>query len=138
MTVMITCGLRQEWCDFSVARMKEMGITQASIASRTDMSAQDLMRKMCKAMKVSTTRSRTFRQVRPGKAWQIAASDLFLENAEHDLWGWSDPNNIFFLDFWRDFEPETRFILIYGSLAQYAAFEMSDEGKFKKNKDTKI
>jgi len=135
MTVIITCGLRQEWCDFSQFRMEEMGIVQASKAKRINLDAQDIVRKMCKSMKVSTERSRTFRQVRPGKTWQISASDLFLENSDHDVWGWSSPDNIFFLDFWRDFEPSTRFVLVYGSLAQYAAFEMSDQGGFKKNID---
>ena len=72
MSVIITSGLRQEWCDFGQSRMMEMGVIEADDATRIDLSAEELVHKMCKSLKVSAQRSNSFRQVKPGKTWQIA------------------------------------------------------------------
>lgn len=47
----------------------------------------------------------------PGKLWEQLAGELFRANLTTDLWGWSDPNSLWLLDFWLAFEPSLRFIL---------------------------
>ncbi|MEM9022457.1 MAG: glycosyltransferase [Bacteroidota bacterium] len=42
-----------------------------------------------------------------------AAIALLAEKAHAGLWGWKDPRSTLLLDFWRDLEPNARFLLIY-------------------------
>lgn len=51
--------------------------------------------------------------MRPGKAWELAASELFLANWQQTVWGWADARSTWLLDFWRDFDPHTHFILVH-------------------------
>ena len=133
MTVLITCGLHPKWCDFAQSRLTEMGILLSEASERSKLNGVEILEKMSKASKVSASRSRVFRQIKPGKAWQISAADLFVHNSDNDAWGWAHPNNIFFLEFWRDFDPNCRFVLVYGSVANYAAFDFDSKGEFGKN-----
>lgn len=51
----------------------------------------------------------------PGRAWEHAASDIFLANWEKPVWGWADVRSTWLLNFWRDFDPQTRFVLVHTS-----------------------
>lgn len=119
MTVLVTCGYQASWCDFAQSRLGHMGIANPAVAERTGLNASDLIDKMTAANKNQLQKSDG--QIVPGKAWQIAAADMFVANAEADIWGWADPRNLKFLEFWRDFDPACRFILVYGSPAQCLA-----------------
>ena len=66
-------------------------------------------------------------EVRIGKTWEIAIADFFISNARTDNWGWADPRNVMFLDTWREFEPNAKFLLLYGSVAQFLATEISGQ-----------
>lgn len=48
----------------------------------------------------------------PGRAWQVAASEIFLSNLDQPCWGWASAQHLRLLDFWADFEPSIRFLLI--------------------------
>ncbi|MDR1284858.1 MAG: hypothetical protein LBJ88_01505 [Campylobacteraceae bacterium] len=39
--------------------------------------------------------------------------DLMLANIDQLFWGWSDPNAIYLLDFWKSVDPKIAFILVY-------------------------
>lgn len=39
--------------------------------------------------------------ITPSPVWQTLALDLLLGNIEHDLWGWSDPQAVYLLDYWK-------------------------------------
>jgi hypothetical protein len=113
MSVLITCAYRPEWCNFAALRLEDLGVLPSKDVKRLEVSANSLTSKMMSAYKVSSERSTKFRQIKPGKAWQIGASDLFIENADQDKWGWSHSGNLFFLDFWKKFDDTTIFLLIY-------------------------
>ena len=50
-----------------------------------------------------------------GKVWQELGSDLFMGNLSQLLWGWSDHQTVWLLDFWKDFDPQIRFVLVYSA-----------------------
>jgi len=50
-----------------------------------------------------------------GRAWQLQASELIIANAQNAPWGWVDYNTLPLLDFWCDFEPDAKFVLVYVS-----------------------
>lgn len=128
MTVLITCGFQKSWCDFAQDLLQNMGVADASDASRSAMNPEDLTSKICKQHRLDFASERRFRQIMPGKAWQITAADLFVSNADKDTWGWADNRNIYFLDFWRDFDPHCRFLLLYGSPAQSLSCDLDSNG----------
>ena len=53
----------------------------------------------------------------PGKSWEHAAGDIFLANWEQPLWGWADHRSTWLLDFWLQFDPQTRFLFVHTSAA---------------------
>lgn len=65
------------------------------------------------------------RQVELGKPWEQAAGELFLANWQQSVWGWADNRSVWLLDFWRDFDPQTRFILVHTQPQQALAKAMA-------------
>ncbi|MCF8002743.1 MAG: hypothetical protein K9L32_00800 [Chromatiaceae bacterium] len=47
----------------------------------------------------------------PSKLWQLVATDLLLANIDRSLWGWSNADSLWLLDFWLELEPELCVIL---------------------------
>lgn len=52
---------------------------------------------------------------RLGRLWEQLAGELLLANHDRGLWYWSSTPNIYTLDFWREFDEQTVFLLIYTS-----------------------
>jgi hypothetical protein len=53
--------------------------------------------------------------IMPSPVWQTLALDLMLGNIEHDLWGWSDPQAVYLLDYWKNLDNQVAFVLVYDS-----------------------
>ena len=51
----------------------------------------------------------------PGKVWQELSSDLFIGNLSQPLWGWGDHQTVWLMDFWKAFDPQIRFLLVYSA-----------------------
>ena len=51
--------------------------------------------------------------IQPGKPWELAAGEIFLANWEQPAWGWADSRSTWLLEFWRDFDHSTRFVLVH-------------------------
>lgn len=67
-----------------------------------------------------------FSPVQAGAIWQGLALDLVLGNLQQSLWGWADPRNIFWLDYWATLDPHVTFVMVYdqpGSALQAAAWK---------------
>lgn len=52
-------------------------------------------------------------QIMPAPVWHGLALDLMLGNLNQALWGWSDPQAIHWLDYWRELDSSLHFILVY-------------------------
>lgn len=64
-------------------------------------------------------------RLKPGRAWDQLAIDIFYANDNHPLWLWADENSVHFLDYWLEFDANTQFVLMHTSphLALVAALE---------------
>lgn len=111
MTVIVACSQNQAWCEFAQMQFAAIGIPAPAPTTRTGFSAAQLVSKMHAAASTGDKSA----IASPGRAWEIAASDLFVENSDADRWGFADPLNLDLLEFWHNFDPNTRFVLIYGS-----------------------
>lgn len=125
MTILVTCSIHDEWCTFAQGRFESMGFSAPAASSRSHMSAIELTEKMSAASQPAAKPSFGGPAPKLGQAWQIASADLMIANADQDAWGWAHPENLRFLEFWKEFEPNCRFALIYTSPAEYIAREIS-------------
>jgi hypothetical protein len=48
----------------------------------------------------------------PGRLWEQLASDIFLANMKSKVWGWADVRSTWLLNYWKDFEPRLKFVLV--------------------------
>lgn len=64
-----------------------------------------------------------------GRLWEQLASDIFISNLQSTTWGWSDIRSANLLPFWKDFDPQLRFILVVCSPERLIAnvIEESDD-----------
>lgn len=58
------------------------------------------------------------RQPQPGRVWEQLAAELLLANIGHNTWAWADPQSLHLLDFWANFDPSIRFVLLAETPAQ--------------------
>ena len=47
-----------------------------------------------------------------GRLWEQLASDIFISNLHSPIWGWADTKSANLLTFWKNFDPQLRFILV--------------------------
>jgi len=125
MTILVTCGIHDEWCTFAQGRFESMGFSAPVASSRSHMSATELTDKMAAVSRPLGKTSHKGAAPELGQAWHLAAADLMIANADQESWGWAHPDNLRFLEFWKAFEPNCRFALIYTSPAEYIAREIS-------------
>ncbi len=64
-----------------------------------------------------------------GRAWEQAAGDIFLANWGSPNWGWADYRSTWLLEFWRDYDPQVRFVLCSLSPEQAVARALLSEAE---------
>ncbi|CAE6518431.1 conserved hypothetical protein [Nitrosomonas nitrosa] len=63
----------------------------------------------------------------PGRLWEQLASDIFVANIKSKVWGWSNTQSTWLLDYWLDFETHLNFILVCISPQQMLANAIASE-----------
>ena len=115
MSVIITSAYPSKICKIAGDLLESLGVAVATPSASHGYTPGEITRKMCAAHHIAEQRRTAFLQVQPGTTWQVLGADLFLANADGGSWGWAAKHNIFFLDFWRSFDPQCRFLLLYTS-----------------------
>ena len=57
----------------------------------------------------------------PGRVLELAAGDILLAHINQAFWGWADERHAQILEFWRDFEAQAQFLLVFADPASYLA-----------------
>jgi hypothetical protein len=73
--------------------------------------------------------SRELRQIEAGPVWNGLALDLLMNNIDQKFWGWSDPQAIVLLDYWKSMEPKLAFMLVYDEPHRVLAEMTCDEAR---------
>ena len=93
------------------------GMQAAAPSQREGLSAADIGATLLKAHRVipldPLQTQGPIQPLQPGPIWQSLALDLLLGNINHDLWGWSDPQAVYLLDYWKNLDPQLAFMLVY-------------------------
>lgn len=119
-------GSDQTSLDSFANMLRQAGATPALPASRNaDMSMATWHRKVLATHSVRAEDPDASPTL--GRAWEQMAGDIFLANHEQPLWFWAESGSVPLLDFWREFDPSTCFVLLHTSPRQ-ALSEAIDRG----------
>jgi hypothetical protein len=97
------------------------GVSPAQPAGQGALSPQAMQQQLLRSQEVVLAGPAPLAQVVPGRLWCQLAADLFLANIHSTTWGWSDPQTTVLMDFWQDFDPQVRLLLVYNSPQAYLA-----------------
>ncbi|MDR1614865.1 MAG: glycosyltransferase, partial [Campylobacteraceae bacterium] len=90
------------------------GLAYANNSIREGFTPQQITQTLCKAYGVALSRYyENIEQINVGAVWHSIVLDLMLANIDQQFWGWSDPNAVYLLDFWKSVDPAIAFILVY-------------------------
>lgn len=89
------------------------GVSRAQPASTSGFQPQKLQAEILRSYEVDLTGTAPLTQVLPGKLWTQLASGLFLANTSYPVWGWADHQTTVCMDFWQEFDPQVRILLVY-------------------------
>jgi hypothetical protein len=117
--IVLTCGHPRSGYWLAHEALVAAGLAPARPSQRESLSPTELHEKICAAHGAAPAEG-AVAQLSPGKVWQNLAADLFMGNLAEAGWGWADANMACLLDFWRDFDPQVRFVLAYAA-PEYAA-----------------
>ncbi len=119
MKVILTIGSPHSGYEAVAEILGRAGVTQALPSTKANLTPQALQEQLLHSHELDLSKALTLEQVRPGKFWNELATDLFLSNMQHNQWGWADHQTAVLMDFWRDFDTQTRLLLVYSSPADY-------------------
>jgi hypothetical protein len=113
--IILTCGYAHSGYATAHEALVAAGLSDALPSRRESMAPAELHESIFKAHELDATRFSSVSQLAPGKVWQELAVDLFMGNLEQQHWGWSDPRAVWLLEFWKSFDPQIRFLLVYST-----------------------
>jgi hypothetical protein len=113
--IILTCGHAHSGYAVAHDILVAAGLVQAQHSKRESMMPAELHEKLLKAHELDDVGAHAVAQLSPGKVWQDLAVDLFMGNLSHQNWGWAEARAIWLLEFWKAFDPQMRFLLVYSS-----------------------
>ncbi len=99
----------------------QAGLADAQPSRKEQLSPQALQTMLLRSYDVVLDGSAAITQQKPGKLWDEMAADLLLANIHQPQWGWADHQTLPLLDFWQDFDPQVRVLLVFDEPQAYIA-----------------
>jgi hypothetical protein len=120
-TIIVTCGYPGSRYEEVHGLLTASGLSETTPSRREGLTVGWLHEQVLKAHGISPQDDEAVLQVVPGRLWEDLAIDLVLGNFQKENWGWADWRSLWLLEFWRDFDPQIRFVLVYHSLDELVA-----------------
>lgn len=115
MKIVVTCGHPCSGFQLAYEALTQAGLARPQPSRRESLLPAALQEKIFKANDLDPTGLNVKTQISPGKVWQDLAVDLFIGNMEQKNWGWADNRSVWLLDFWKELDPQVRFVLVYST-----------------------
>ncbi|WP_295583200.1 hypothetical protein [uncultured Lamprocystis sp.] len=115
-TIVVTCGYPGSRYEEVHGLFTASGLSETTPSRREGLTVGWFHEQALKAHGVSPQDDEAVLQLAPGRLWEELAIDLVLGNLQKENWGWADWRSLWLLEFWRDFDPQIRFVLVYQSL----------------------
>lgn len=103
--------------------LQKVGVEQASYKDKSPIEIDAIIKKVLKG---SNNQAPTI--------WNGLALNLLLENIDKPLWGWSNSDALYVLDYWKSISPDFKFILSYDDPVN-ALMRLSIEDDIEQNLD---
>ncbi len=126
MSLVITAGYNAELCARVNHFMLALGVRRPVDVEIDETSVLELSRLYANTCAKDPLREISLRDTKRGVAWRNAAAKMVLDNAYQKSWGWAEPCNLYMMNFWREFEPDCKIILVYMSPAEAIGRWMQD------------
>ena len=115
MKILVVCGSPLAGWEALGPFLAQAGLAE-SLPDRThQMSVGTWHEQVCDVYDESLSEGVAGSPIHPGRIWVDLLTDMVLANAGRPLWGWLDPRSTWLLDFWRELDSQTRFLLLYRS-----------------------
>ena len=128
MKIVVTCGHPCSGFQLAYEALTQAGLARPQPSRRESLLPAALQEKIFKANDLDPTGLNVKTQISPGKVWQDLAVDLFVGNMDQKNWGWADNRSVWLLDFWKELDPQVRFVLVY-STPEFALGKAISEGQ---------
>jgi len=117
MTQIIIVGHPQSGLESIEQLLTNAGMAAAQPSRRDGLRAQEINATLIKAHGATPVErlanAAPLQQIDVAPVWQGMVLDLMLGNLDHPLWGWSDPQAVYLLDYWKNLDPKVVFALAY-------------------------
>lgn len=135
MKIVVTCG--SPWSNIQAieALLQAGGVQPAKAAQRYSLETiQAWHDRVVTAYSDDTNALLCPAPITPSKPWEQMATEIFAVNADQVCWGWADTKSTWFLDFWLNYDPHFRFVLIYAAPHKdFVKFIDSDDTEYQVN-----
>ncbi|MNB75907.1 hypothetical protein D3C75_225640 [compost metagenome] len=102
--------------------LQQRGMASPLPSRREALLPQEITATLCKVHQMpdidSVTTEEEINPLQVAPVWHGMALDLMLGNLDQNLWGWSDPQSIYSLDYWRQLDDNLTFVLVYDTPQQ--------------------
>ena len=115
MSIVLVCGSEYTNLDFVQGLLEASGVAPAEPSKRDGLTPQEIVGSILAANRVKPESDKPIKQLKMGRAWELIASELVVSNMNSEDWGWADPNSIYLLDYWKEFDSSTRYVFVYAS-----------------------
>ena len=119
MKVILTLGSPNSGYQPVFDLLTQAGLVTAQPGRGGTLTPASIQKQLLRSMDVDMDGAGQLVQVQPGRLWNELAADLFLTNIDQSAWGWADHQTAVLMDFWREFDPQVRFLLVYNSPLVY-------------------
>lgn len=123
MKVILTCGHPESGYKIMHEALVAAGLARARPSCREGISATELQEKLIRARELSLAKGLSVDNDFAEDTWRDCAIDLFMGNSTENDWGWADAGTIWLLEFWKSFDANIRFVLVY-STPEYTVQKM--------------
>ncbi|QIV96507.1 hypothetical protein EDC55_12013 [Allofrancisella inopinata] len=92
--------------------LNQSGMKEAEALKKERINAKDVSSIIKKANNID---EQSYDRLDVNPIWNGLAMDLMISNMNNKLWGWSDPQAISLLEYWKSADPNLGFVLVYNS-----------------------
>ncbi|MDQ2138287.1 hypothetical protein RBI14_08925 [Alcaligenaceae bacterium B3P038] len=104
-------------CDDIEALLNDCGMASPSLSKNEKLTPVQINEIILKASRATWSEGDgqpdSLAQLTPSDIWQGLVLDLMLGNVKNSFWGWSDPNSLSLLDYWKRLDPNLKFVFVY-------------------------
>jgi hypothetical protein len=111
--IVLSCGHPHAAYQIAHQALVAGGLATALPSRREALTAEDLHEKIFRAHDLDQLGLSAAAKLNPGRVWVEMATDLIAGNLDSSHWGWADARAVWLLDFWKEIEPQIRFVLVY-------------------------